>query len=340
MMRQAGIGALLLLSGASSCGGKHEASQTRYEPTGRILTVHETAVTAVLNASGTARPVQVATLSTKLMGSVTSVEAREGERVEEGRVLAEVDAREMNAQRDQATAALASADAEFRDARTQATRMRALYADSAAPKADLDRVEVGLVRAEAARQTAVAALASINATAGYASIRAPFAGLVVKRYVDPGTFVAPGSPIIDVQDDSRLRISVSTPSPVAARISRGSRIDATVEGVHVIATVEGVVPAGTGAIYTVNALVPNAEHRLPANGAATLAIATGKQNVMLVPIAAVFRQGDLTGVRLSGAKGPELRWLRVGRTTGSEVEVLSGLSDGDRVLVPAAGAQE
>ena len=90
----------------------------------------------------------------------------------------------------------------YQDARTQAERFRALYADSAATRYQLEQVETGLARAEAGLQTARASRAELDAVGAYAEIRAPFSGVVTRRFVDPGAFVAPGAPILEVQDAS------------------------------------------------------------------------------------------------------------------------------------------
>jgi RND family efflux transporter MFP subunit len=222
-----------------------------------------------------------------------------------------------------------------RDAVTQAQRFRALYADSAAARAQLDAAETGLARAEAAVTTARAALRELETVDAYAQLRAPFAGVVTRRYVDPGAFVAPGSPVVQVEDHSRLRIRVAVAPHAAAPLRSGAAVEGTVERRAVEARIEGVVPA-TGALYRVNALVDNPRGELPSGGAATLRLPQGSRTAVMVPTAAVVREGDLTGVRMRTPAGSELRWVRLGEPVGKVVEVLSGLRSGDRVLVPAA----
>ena len=79
------------------------------------------------------------------------------------------------------------------DAEVQAGRIRALYADSAATRAQLDQAETGLARADGRAWPAARGMAAeLAATASYAEVRAPFAGVVTRRFVDPGSFAAPG----------------------------------------------------------------------------------------------------------------------------------------------------
>jgi hypothetical protein len=124
-------------------------------------------------------------------------------------------------------------------------------------------------------------------------------------------------------------------------VARGARLSASVEGQAATAIVEGVVPAAGGAMYTVNAIVDNAALRLQSGGSAVLLLPQGERPMLLVPVAAIVREGDLTGVRLRAADGSSgLRWLQVGREWDGRVEVLSGLRAGEVVVIPPAITRE
>jgi RND family efflux transporter MFP subunit len=339
----------------ASCGGEAEPpSRPVAEPrTAPTITVAETTVTRTFEAAGVAEPIERATLSTRLMGSVTQVLVKEGDRVARGQTLARVDARDVEAKRTQVDAGIAAAEAVYRDALTQAERFRALYADSAATRFQLEQVETGLARAEAGLRTARASREELDAVGAYSEIRSPFAGIVTRRYVDPGAFAAPGAPVVEVQDASRLRVSVTVPPRIAGALRRGQAIVAAVESQAVQATIEGVVPAPSGAVYTVNAIVANTDRRFLPGSAATLTIPEGERQAILIPASALVREGDLTGVRVQTATGSDLRWVRTGteyrvpsteHPVGDEstrysvlgpsvlVEVLSGLLPGDVIL--------
>ena len=292
--------ALTTLALAIGCGRAAEPpTQRAAEPAaGSTFTVAETTIVATFDAAGVAEPIQRATLSTRLMGSVTEVLVREGDRVRAGELLARIDAREVEAKRAQVEAGIAAAEAVYQDARTQAERFRALYADSAATRYQLDQVETGLARAEAGLQTARASRAELDAVGAYAEIRAPFTGIVTRRFVDPGAFAAPGSP------DRRGPGCLAPPgqrlgsSAGGCRPPAGAALDASIEGRPVPAIVEGVVPGSAGAVYTVNAIVENPRNELPPGSAATLRVPQGRRVTVIIPAGAVVREGDLTGVRV------------------------------------------
>jgi RND family efflux transporter MFP subunit len=314
--------------GESSAGDVTRVSGTEY-------VVRDTIVRAIFEAAGTAQPVQQSTLSTKLMSTVTAVLVHEGDRVVRGQALLRLDARDLAAKETQVNAGIAEAEAMYRDAEAHAGRIRALYADSAATRVQYETSETGLARAAAGLRSARAAAGELEALTSYATIRAPFSGVVTRRFADPGAFAAPGAPLLAIQDASRLRVSVSAAPDAVRGLRRGSTIGATIEGVPVEATIEGVVPGSSGNLYTINALVSNPDRTILAGSAATLALPLGERSALAVPMNAILREGDLTGVMLRTTRGDEIRWVRVGAIAGDMIEITAGLSSGDRIVVPA-----
>jgi len=339
--RAAGFGAMGIaaVAFAAACGRAPESSPHDASPKptpGTTYTVHDTTIEATFEAAGVAAPIQQATLSTRLMGTVTHVLAKEGDQVATGQPLVRIDARDLAAKSAQVAASVAEADAVHRDAVAQANRIRALYADSAATRAQLDAAETTLARAEAAVKSARAAASELGAVSSYAVVRAPFAGVVTRRFVDPGAFATPGTPLVALQDASVLRITASTTPEIAHGLRRGQTLAASIERTPVQVAIEGLVPAMSGSLYTINALVQNPSAALLAGSRATLTVPVGQRRALVVPSVAVVREGDLTGVTLRTAQGDDRRWVRLGATLGATVEITAGLRPGDTVVVPPA----
>ena len=323
---------------AVACGRTPESKNEFSTPepsAAATYVVHDTIVDASFDAGGVAAPIQQATLSTRLMGTVTDVLVREGDRVAAGQQLVRIDARDLSAKSAQVAASIAEAEAMYHDAVAQANRMRALYDDSAATRAQFDAAETGLARAEAGLKAAQAMASELGAVSSYSTVRAPFAGIVTKRFADPGAFAAPGAPLVAIQDVSRLRISASTTPEIARGLHRGQALGAVVEGTRVRVTIEGIVPAMAGSLYVINAVVANPNAALLSGSRATLALPTGRRRVLVTPSLAIVREGDLTGVTLRTDQGDDRRWVRLGVALGDMVEVTAGLRAGDRVVVPA-----
>jgi len=331
---------MLGLVALAACGGEKSRPSAGADKglSQATLTVRDTVLPTLLEAAGVAEPFQRSVLSTRLMGAVTAVLVREGERVQAGQLLASIDPREVVAKQAQVEAGIVAAEAIHQEALRQAQRFRGLYADSAATQAQLDAAEAGLARAEAGLRTARAARAELEAVSAYAEIRAPFTGEVTHRFVDPGAFAAPGTPLLELQDASRLRVTVSISPRTAAALRPGIELNARIEDRPVQALVEGVVPASAGALYAVNAIVENRDRRFLPGSAAVLLVSEGTHRAVLVPEHAVIKEGDLSAVRVQGERGTELRWVRLGGRIAGEVEVLSGLQAGERVLTGVTGS--
>lgn len=331
------VGALLLI--ATACSSHEPEAKQAAAPRmpGTVFTVEATSLQTVFEASGIAAPLRQATLSTKLMGTVVEVFVREGDVVTAGQSLVRIDARDLTAKQEQAAASIADAQAIRGEAATQAGRIRALYTDSAATRAQMDAAETGLSRADAGVRASRAVAAEIRAMSSYAVVRAPFAGIVTKRFVDPGAFATPGAPMVTVQDGRQLRITVNATPDMAGAVRRGQFITASIEGHAVSALVEGMVPSSAGNLYTINALVANPRGGILPGSTATLSLPAGTHSGVLVPSSAVTRQGDLTGVTVRTATGDETRWVRLGQSAGKMVEVNAGLRAGDQVVVPPPG---
>jgi len=327
----------LLILFAAACHHPPEATPPSARSADRAVAVRDTTRADLFEASGVADPIQQATLSTRLMGTVTEVHAVEGARVASGELLVRLDAADLVAQRRRATAGLDDATTMRDLARLTADRMRRMYADSAAPRAQLDAAESGLARASAQVNAATEAIADVDANAQYAEIRAPFAGVITRRFVDPGAFAAPGAPLITIQETDRLRLTVSVPAALAGSLRAGRHLAARIEQLPAGAIVEGAVPT-TGNMYAINALVTNHAGTFLPGSAATLLVPSGSRHVLLIPATALVHQGDLVGVRRRFAGSDELTWITIGDPQGGNVEVLAGLAPGDSVLVPSSPA--
>lgn len=332
---------LLLLAGATlatlaGCTPEERPKSEVKRIEGSVLVVRDTLVERALEATGAARAHLEADLSTRLMGTVLSVSVQEGDRVKAGQVLLRLDGKDLDARTSGVAAGLDASASQVDLAEAQVRRMRALYADSAVAKASLEQAETELQRAKAGLAMTRSQDAELRSHQGYSRLVAPFSGKVVSRRADPGMMASPGVPLLRMEDASVLRVSVSTTTETAGRLRVGEILEARLDGKRLKARVEGVVPSGAGNLAVVNALIENRRDSLPSGAVATLSLPRGTKALRMVPSAAVFREGDLTGVWIRTAKGDLRRWIRLGEETFADVEVLSGLREGDSVVVPVA----
>jgi len=326
------VGLLSLLAGALACGRGGEsapissvAGPLAAVPAVRIAPASER---QAYRAAGTVRVSRRAELSTRVMGRVERVAVRAGDAVRAGQVLVTLDRASLEAGRRQAQAAL-----DF--ATVQLHRMERLQADSAVPQAQLDA-------ARSAQAQAAAQVHAAESELTYASVTAPFDGIVTTRSVEVGDVAAPGRPLLVVEDRTAREIVVGVPDDLARRLHPGQTVAVSAGtgdrrfNARILSVVAGADPASR----TVEVRLSGPPD-LSSGVAAVAEFPGDEHSARLVPGTALVRRGQLTGVFLFTADSTlRLRWVRVGRETAGSIEVLSGLEDGDLVALNASQARD
>jgi RND family efflux transporter MFP subunit len=285
--------------------------------------------------------VRQATVSAQLSGTVTQILVDAGDRVKKGQVLARIDTRETDAQAAASRAGVAQADALLAQARLNLDRTKSLLQKNFVSQAALDKAESDYNAAKAAADAARAGQAQADTARSFAELRSPIDGVVTRRLMEPGEVAAPGRGVVAVHDPSALRAVGNLPQyvlPKAAAVTR-ARIELSQLNRTVDATKVTVLPASDARLLStqIRAELPTSESGAVAPGAtAKILVPIGSARKLVVPSRALIRRGELTAVNVLGADGrPQLRQVRVGPQVEGGVEVLAGLSEGDRVLIAA-----
>ena len=222
------------------------------------------------------------------------------------------------------------------EAQKHADRMDALLAQDVVPQVQRDQAHLQLTQAESQLAVATATLREVETAGSYASIRAPFAGEVVSRFIDEGDVAAPGMPLLVVEEAGPREGRLAVPVNAAAGLEVGSTVRVTTLGGRVSDAPVRVVAAGADPMSKTVEVRVNLPADWPTGVSVTALIPGGTTRGITIPSDAVVRRGQLTGVRVVTADGAALRWIRLGRTVGdARIEVLSGLNPGDEILVPS-----
>lgn len=277
-----------------------------------------------------------ANLAPKVMARVLEVRATIGGRVKQGEVIAVLDDRDIRARVQQAAAALRAAEAQSRQAGEDLRRARVLFAQQAGTQQDLDSADARADASAAQAAQARDALAEAQAMLDETSLRAPFDGVIAARLADPGDMGVPGKPVVILHDPSALRLEAY----VSERCAEGLTIGATLpvrlgsRPEESVTTIEEIAPASDARSRTllIKTALPAANDLRPGMFA-TVRLTCGGHVGVFVPAAAVRRTGQLESVRVVADGRPRLRSVRTGRTQGEWVEILSGVSPGEIVLV-------
>lgn len=294
-----------------------------------------------ITVSGPVAAVEEMQLGVELSGlRVTRLAVDVGQPVRRGQVLLSLDQRMLDADLVQANAALREADAGAGLARANLARGENLARDKFISAMQLDELRAARTQAEARLGTARAARDATALRRSFADLRAPADGIISKRLVQPGQVVSAGMELLRLIKGGRLEWRAELPSEQLGRVSPGDRITLTArDGTRIEGRVRAVTPGvdaatRTGTVYAdlpqPGALQPGAylEGRID----------SGLVQALVVPAAAVVLRDGFTTVFTADATGLA-RQVRIetGVRDRGQVEVRSGLTPGDRVVVAGAG---
>lgn len=364
---------LLLLP--TSCGDKIEPG--RVEVSGPVLTglSLETArlvsKPTVYEAVGTIQAGITSNLAAKLMGSLKNIAVREGDRVKKGDILVTLDQSQAEAglQRAQAlfseaaqslSAAISARDAARANADLAAAtyeRYLALKREDSVSAQEFDEVEARYRQARAAGTQAEAMVAAATARSKQAKagltaakitfrdtlIEAPHDGIITGKPVDEGDLATPGQTLLVLETIKGYRIDLVLPETYIDYVRPGQVVSASIPALDlsiadgVLSTVVPAADPGSRS-FLVKVALPT-DVPVKSGMFARVQIPIGMHNQIWVPRTAVVSHGQLTGIYLVDGEGvARFRLVRFGRVVGDEMEVLSGINEGDRyVLVPPPG---
>jgi RND family efflux transporter MFP subunit len=268
-----------------------------------------------------------ATLAARIPAAVVELPHREGERVAQGALLVRLDDAALRS-------GVAAAEAALHAAETDRARIENLVKKNAATPRERDEAEA---RAAAAR----AALSAAQDNLAYAVLRAPFAGTVAARQADLGDVVQPGMPLIEVEGEGGLEVQATVEADQAASLKLGQKLRAHVDGqaAPLEAIVRAVAQAGdpTTHRFEVRADLP-AAGGLRSGLFARLALpSSGGEPRLVIPTAAAFERGGLTGVYVAEGGRARLRFIAPGARSGDALEVRAGLVEGEQVALAPDG---
>lgn len=317
----------------------------------RVVDVAKAEVPALTRSTGTLHAHESATLSAQVMGRVQQVLVREGDLVRAGQTLVILDDATLRSSADQADAAIRAADGQQAAAQSNAdlaastlARYKQLEAQKSVSPQEMDEVTR---RAEAARAQADAMKAQANAVRaqqtgakavlGYTRIVAPFAGIVTARMIDPGALAAPGVPLVQVDSAGPLELQTTVPESLIAVAHKGMKITVSVDslnGQSFDGTVAEIIPAADPMTHSflVKIAIP-ASQTLRAGMFASAQLSSGTKQAVLAPRSAIVQRGSLACAYALDTNGiAQLRYLTLGNASGDKIEVLSGLSGGDKLV--------
>lgn len=300
-----------------------------------------------ISLDGVVEAVRQATLSAQVPGAIVRLNVLAGDRVRAGQELLRIDASAARQNVAGSTAQLEAAQAGLRLASQELDRQKQLFAKQYISQGALDRAQAQFEAAQAQVQAQQAQTRAAQTQTGFFSVRAPFDAVVSEVPASLGDMAMPGRPLVTLHDPSALRVSVALPQSLiegvrqqlqAVRYDIAGHTSAVPASVQIMPSVDPVTHTAQLRVnlpaqaQTTAGVVPGMFARVwvPAAQAASLGQQAGR---VFLPLSAIVRRAEMTGVYVLDAQGQaRLRQVRLGRTSGQTVEVLTGVSAGEQVV--------
>ncbi|MCG2460007.1 efflux RND transporter periplasmic adaptor subunit [Flavobacteriaceae bacterium F89] len=309
-----------------------------------VSTVSEDSNNPFLTVSGKVEAAKSANISTRMMGYVDKIYVKVGEKVQRGQLLLSINDADISAKLAQANAGIMEAQTAFTNAGKDYQRYTALFNENSATQKELDDMTAHYNMAKARLEGAEQMKKEVQAQMGYSNIRAPFTGVVTNRFINTGDMANPGMPMMEVEAPGKYQVLAMVPESEILDIKADSEVEVLLKSID--KTVKGKVAEvstsskNTGGQYLVKVVLEESGANILSGMYAHVRFPNKRKttDAIMIPADALVYRGQLTGVyTVSQNNTAVLRWLRLGRTYGDRVEVLSGLSSGEEYIVKAEG---
>lgn len=266
-----------------------------------------------------------ADIEAKISGRIEKLAVVPGQSVKAGDILVELDAREVRARLDQAMALRDQADQELK-------RVSGLFRQQVASQQELDA-------AQARARVADAAATEAETMMGYAKVLAPFSGVVTRKHAQAGDMAAPGKLLMELEDPSALRLEADVPESLIGSIAVHGRFMVTISSSanSIEAVCDEIAPvADPGSrTFLVKFDLPQSSGARSGQFGRVL-VPVGESECLRVPASAVVVKGQMEIVFTADEGRAQLRLVKTGKRVGDEVEIVSGLSAGEEVVIENA----
>jgi RND family efflux transporter MFP subunit len=349
------LASLLAVSAAmvAGCRGGEPATTQGSTQTvqARVVESQQQLVPVSLRSTGTVHARETAVMSAQVMGRIQQVMVHEGDAVRAGQTLMVLDDAALHSQLAQAQAGVRAAEDAQAAAQTNAAlaastlnRYKQLESQKSVSPQEMDevsrRAEAAASGVEAVRAQTDAARAqesSARTMLGYTHLVAPFAGVVTARMADPGTIAAPGVFLLQIDQATNLQLQAAVDQSVIGVIHKGMKVQVAIDGVtssNMAGTVAEIVPAADPSSHSflVKIDLPTSS-QMRAGMYGTAEFANGTRQAILIPRSAVVARGSLSCVYVLDRRSiAQLRYVTLGAAQGNLVEVLSGVSVGEKLV--------
>lgn len=288
-------------------------------------------------------------IASMITGKVTSIAVQEGDSVKAGQLLMTIDSRDTAQRAIGATAGVSAAQMGAKQAAQSKimaentyNRYKMLYNEKVITKQEFDQyttqknvAALEYQKAQAGVQQARAGLGEVRVYQSYSRLTAPISGIVTKRDIDLGSTALQGQPILTIESPSNQELVAFVDESYLQKIHPGQEVNLLVEGKTLKSKITTVVNSVDPTTRTFKIKLDT--KGLSSGLFAKVLIPIGKKNAIVVPQAAIIHKGQLTGVYTVDDKNIiSYRLIRTGKIMGDKTEVISGLTEGEKIIISGA----
>ena len=315
---------LALAVAVSGCGKKHESAGNPLPSVSvRVQTIEKKPHVASEEVVATVNSKLRSVIESKVSGRIDKMLVNPGQQVKAGELLVQLDVREIRAKLDQAIPVREQAEKDLK-------RFTDLLAKRVITQQEFEAAESKARVARAADNEAETML-------GYAKATAPFDGIITRKLADVGDLATPGKPLVEMEDPAALRLEAAVPEAIIDRVSLGSKLMVRIGSNELEGVVREMSPTADPNSRTllVKLDLP-ATPGLRTGQFGRVAVPVAETSVLRVPASAVLRRGQMELVFIRNGNHAQLRIVKTGKPIAGEIEIVSGVSAGEEVLIERA----
>lgn len=337
---------LILITIISTGCAKHEKEVKHPEVSGvKVEVIKKESVDSFYTTSSTVKAKTNSVISSMLMGKITSLAVQEGDAVKKGQLLLIIDARDMSQKAAAAGAgvtaaqkAAAAAAQSMKMAERTYNRYKNLYDEKVITKQEFDQwttqkniTALEYQRAMAGVQQAKAGLGEVRVYQSYARVTAPLSGIITQKNIDLGSTAIQGQPLFTIEAPGNMELTANIDESYLGKIKEGDEAVLEINNATIKRKITKIVRYIDPATRTFKAKIDIAG--LTGGKFVKINIPVSKKEAIIVPKSSIVEKGELTGMYTVDSENIiSYRLIRTGKTYGDKVEILSGLSDGDKII--------
>jgi RND family efflux transporter MFP subunit len=335
------IALALTLAGCSNDEPAPDAPVAQRSVQAQTMVLQASDSLATTATTGSVVALESVRVASRLMGYLRDIAVVEGESVKLGQRLFTIDPLDIEGAVEQARLGLRQAEDAMKDAKADFERFENLYKDEVVSRQQFEKMKLNYDISVSRVAQAKAGLGTAQGQMRYATVTAPINGVVTQKLANEGDIAAPGHPVLMLENPARLQVQTAVAESLYQNIRLGQEVMVEIDGqaAPLKAKVARLSPAADPMTHTYQVKLDVAGAGLKSGAFARVLFPTGTRSVLALPPAAVLDRAGIVGVFVVDAEGKaQYRMVRVGQSVGEQVEILSGLNVGDRVVIGNAQA--